>query len=88
MAISRLMSQAKRKDKQMNWKLDTDNPYVWQGVGTPFGVEKIGNACYAPFRLWNNNRLYVGEYTDKGRKDLLFRSRREAMDYVEKAVSE
>lgn len=72
----------------MNWKLDTENPYVWQVEGTPFGVEKIDNACYAPFRLWNNNRLYVGEYTDKGRKDLLFRSRREAFAYVEKAVSE
>lgn len=70
----------------MNWKLDTDNPYVWQVEGTPFGVEKIDHACYAPFRLWNSNRLYVGEYTEQGRKDLLFRSRRKAMDYVEKAV--
>lgn len=72
----------------MNWKLDTDNPYVWQVEGTPFGVEKIDNACYAPFRLWNSNRVYVGEYTDKGRKDLAFRSRREAMAYVEEAVKE
>ena len=70
----------------MNWKLDTDNPYVWQVEGTPFGVEKIDRNTYAPFRLWGNNRLYVGEYTSEGRKDLLFRSRREAMDYVEEAV--
>ena len=70
----------------MNWKLDPNDPYIWQVEGTPFGVEKIDNASYAPFRLWNNNRLYVGEYTSEGRKDLLFRSRREAMDYVEKAV--
>ena len=70
----------------MNWKLDTDNPYVWQVEGTPFGVEKIDHAYYVPFRLWNSNRVYVGEYTDKGRKDLAFRSRREAMAYVEEAV--
>jgi hypothetical protein len=70
----------------MNWKLDPNDPYIWQVEGAPFGVEKIDHACYAPFRLWNNNRLYVGEYTSEGRKDLLFRSRREAMDYVEKAV--
>jgi len=70
----------------MNWKLDTDNPYVWQVEGTPFGVEKIDHACYAPFRLWNGNRVYIGEYTDKGRSDLTFRLRREAMAYVEEVV--
>lgn len=72
----------------MNWKLDTENPYVWQVEGTPFGVDNVSRGAYAPFRLWNNRRVYVGEYTDKGRKDLTFRSRREAMAYVEKAVKE
>lgn len=70
----------------MNWKLDTENPYVWQVEGTPFGVEKIDRNAYAPFRLWGKARLKVGEYTEQGRKDLLFRSRREAMAYVEEAV--
>jgi hypothetical protein len=72
----------------MNWKLDPNDPYAWQVEGTPFGVDNVDLDTYAPFRLWNNRRVYVGEYTDKGRKDLTFRSRREAMDYVEKAVKE
>ncbi len=72
----------------MNWKLDPNDPYVWQVEGTPFGVEKIDRATYAPFRLWNNRRVYVGEYDDKGRKDLIFRSQREAFAYVEEAVKE
>lgn len=72
----------------MNWKLDPNDPYIWQVEGTPFGVEKIDNACYAPFRLWNNRRVYIGRYTNEGRKDLTFRSRREAMAYVEEAVRE
>ena len=70
----------------MNWKLDPNDPYIWQVEGTPFGVEKIDRATYAPFRLWNKNRLYVGEYSEKGRSDLLFTNRREAFAYVEKAV--
>jgi hypothetical protein len=72
----------------MNWKLDPNDPYVWQVEGAPFGVDNIDLDAYAPFRLWNNRRVYVGKYTDKGRKDLTFRSRREAMDYVEEAVRE
>lgn len=72
----------------MNWKLDPNDPYAWQVEGTPFGVDNVNLDTYAPFRLWNNRRVYVGKYTDKGRKDLTFRSRREAMDYVEKAVKE
>lgn len=70
----------------MNWKLDPHDPYAWQVEGTPFGVDNVSRGVYAPFRLWNNRRVYVGEYTDKGRKDLTFRLRREAMAYVEKAV--
>lgn len=73
----------------MNWKLDPNDPYVWQVEGTPFGVEKIENACYAPFRLWNKARLYVGAFGKSGkRENVLFSSRREAMTYVEKAVKE
>lgn len=70
----------------MNWKLDTGNPYVWQVEGAPFGVEKIDTAIYAPFRLWNNRRVYVGSYSERGRADLLFTNRREAFAYVEEAV--
>ena len=70
----------------MNWKLDTGNPYVWQVEGAPFGVEKIDRACYAPFRLWEGNRVYVGSYSERGRADLLFTNRREAFAYVEEAV--
>ena len=70
----------------MNWKLDPSDPYVWQVEGTPFGVDNVSRGVYAPFRLWNGNRVYIGEYTDKGRADLTFRSRREAMAYVEEAV--
>ena len=71
----------------MNWKLDTENPYVWQVEGTPFGVEKIDHVCYAPFRLWGKARLYVGAFGESGkRENVLFRSRREAMAYVEEAV--
>lgn len=73
----------------MNWKLDPNDPYIWQVEGTPFGVEKIDNACYAPFRLWGKARLYVGAFGESGkRENVLFRLRREAMDYVEKAVKE
>ena len=72
----------------MNWKLDPNDPYAWQVEGTPFGVDNVDLGVYAPFRLWNNRRVYVGEYTDKGRKDLTFRSCREAMAYVEEAVKE
>ena len=53
--------------------------------------QRSGASAWNQFCEWvtsTNNRLYVGEYTDKGRKDLLFRSRREAFAYVEKAVSE
>lgn len=70
----------------MNWKLDPNDPYIWQIEGTPYGVDNVDLDTYAPFRLWNNRRVYVGEYTSEGRKDLTFRSRREAMAYVEKAV--
>ena len=70
----------------MNWQLDPNDPYVWQVEGFPFGIEKIDNACFVPFRLWGKARLYVGKYTDKGRENLLFRSRREAKAYVEEAV--
>ena len=72
----------------MNWKLDPNNPYLWQVEGTPFGVEKIDRATYAPFRLWNNHRVYVGQYDDQGRKELTFPSRGEAQQYVEAAVRE
>ena len=70
----------------MNWKLDPADPYTWQVEGFPFGVEKIDRACYAPFRLWGKSRVYVGQYDNTGRKDLLFRSRQEAFAYVEEAV--
>lgn len=70
----------------MNWKLDPNDPYAWQVEGTPFGVDNVDFDTYAPFRLWNNRRVYVGEYTEQGRTDLTFSSRREAMAYVEKAV--
>ena len=73
----------------MNWKLDTENPYVWQVEGTPFGVEKIDRNTYVPFRLWGKARLYVGAFGESGkRENVLFRSRREAMAYVEKAVKQ
>ena len=72
----------------MNWKLDPNDPYAWQVEGTPFGVDNVSRGVYAPFRLWNNRRVYIGEYTSEGRKDLTFSSRREAMAYVEKAVRE
>ena len=72
----------------MNWKLDPNDPYAWQVEGTPFGVDNVSRGVYAPFRLWNNRRVYIGEYTEQGRTDLTFRSRREAMAYVEKAVKQ
>lgn len=72
----------------MNWQLDINNPYVWQIEGTPFGVEKIDSATYAPFRMWNKSRVYVGKYTDEGRSNLTFKSRNEAFAYVEAAVRE
>ena len=72
----------------MNWKLDPNDPYAWQVEGTPFGVDNVSRNRYAPFRLWNNRRVYVGEYTEQGRTNLTFSSRREAMAYVEKAVRE
>ena len=72
----------------MNWKLDTNNPYVWQVEGAPFGVEKIDTAYYVPFRLWGKSRVYVGSYSERGRTDLFFTNRREAFAYVEKAVKE
>jgi hypothetical protein len=72
----------------MNWKLDTDNPYVWQVEGTPFGIEKIDHAYYVPFRLWNKARLYVGAFQAGKRESVTFSSRQEAMKYVEEAVKE
>ena len=63
----------------MNWKLDTNDPYLWQIEGTPFGVEKIDRAYYVPFRLWGRERIYV---TKEG-EPLAFSSRREAMRYTE-----
>jgi hypothetical protein len=66
----------------MNWKLDTNSLYIWRIEGTPFGVEKVDNAYYLPFRMWGNARVYVTAFN----KELSFRSRREAMAYTEKAV--
>lgn len=68
----------------MNWKLDTTSLYIWNVEGAPFGVEKIDRGAYAPFRLWNKNRTYV----TKAGKPLLFSSKREAIEYVEKAAKE
>lgn len=72
----------------INWKLDPNDPYVWQIEGAPFGVEKIDRGAYAPFRLWNKNRVCVGIYSDSGRKTLTFTTRREAMKYTEEAFKE
>ena len=68
----------------MNWKLDTVNLYVWTVDSTPFGVEKIDNNLYVPFRLWSKSKVYVTNNGDV----VSFSSRREAMRYVEKAVRE
>ena len=70
----------------MKWQLDPNDPQVWQVEGFPFGVECLDHGKYAPFRLWGKSRIYVFEYTDKGRKDLVFRFRRDALAYVEEAV--
>lgn len=74
---------------EINWKLDVNDPYVWQIENSPFGVEKIDNGAYAPFRLWNNARVYIG-YTGENnkRETVLFSTRFGAMEFLEKAYKE
>lgn len=69
----------------MKWIADDRGWKGWRIEGTPFGVEMVDRACYVPFRLWNDNRLYVRDEQDRG-DNLTFTSKAEAFAYVEEAV--
>ena len=68
----------------MKWIEENNGWKGWRVDGTPFGVEMVDRACYAPFRLWNRNRIYV--MGDDYRDNLIFTSKAKAFAYVEEAV--
>lgn len=70
---------------KIKWIEDNRQWKGWRVEGTPFGVEMVDRACYAPFRLWNENRLYIRAEQDRN-ENLIFTSKREAFAYVEEAV--
>jgi hypothetical protein len=74
----------------MKWIADDRGWKGWRIEGTPFGVEMVDRACYVPFRLWNETRLYVraneSGLAQNRNENLTFTSKAEAFAYVEEAV--